>query len=79
MSGAARDRAPAPGAHPTDGKERWEQEIAAVPGATDPVHNRSGIEFIARHCLRIRHSIFHVHKYKPNFTYKKYCYLSQGK
>ncbi len=44
MSGAARDSAPAHGARPEDDKERWEQEIAAVPGATDPRHNRSGIE-----------------------------------
>ncbi len=44
MSGAAPD--PKAGAAPaTDqARARWEAEIDAVPGATDPVRNRSGIE-----------------------------------
>ena len=44
MSGAARSGANAPAAPAGDPRERWEREIAAVPGATDPLHNRSGIE-----------------------------------
>ncbi|MDX1593150.1 MAG: acyl-CoA mutase large subunit family protein [Gammaproteobacteria bacterium] len=42
MSGAAHDRTTAPA--DDTARARWEEEIAAVPGAAAPRHNRSGIE-----------------------------------
>ncbi len=44
MSGAAPDSKAGPAPATDEARVRWEAEIDAVPGATDPVRNRSGIE-----------------------------------
>ncbi len=44
MSGAAPDPKAGPAPAADEARARWEAEIDAVPGVTDPVRNRSGIE-----------------------------------